>query len=62
MKQLEEKLYNKIVEASNIIHKKNLEPTANWIIVSSEVAEAIENLDIRKHRRKKLEQIFKNNQ
>lgn len=49
----------KLQEAANIIHKKSIQPKANWMIVSEEIAEMIENLDIRVLRRKKLEQINK---
>ena len=52
-------LVDKILEVSEYIHKAALKPQANYIIVSPQVAEAIENLDIRRHRRKKLKAIFK---
>jgi len=59
MNSSEKELYTKILEASNRIHEASLKQKANLMVVSAEVAEAIENLDIRKHRKKKLEKINK---
>jgi len=53
------KLYDNIMKISNIIHKKNIKGGSNYIIVSSKVAEAIENLDIKKLRKKKLNSLKK---
>ena len=50
-------LYDKIMKASNVIHKANLKGSGNFMIISPKVAEIIENLDIRKYRRKKLEKL-----
>lgn len=47
------------MKISNIIHKKNIKGGSNYIIVSSKVAEAIENLDIKKLRKKKLNSLKK---
>lgn len=55
----QKELVDKLIKASYLIHKKSLEPQANWVIVSPKIAEIIENLDIKKHRRKKLEAILK---
>lgn len=49
-------LYYKILNASEIISKSSYK-TSNFIIVSPIIAEAIENLDIKKHRKKKLMKI-----
>jgi hypothetical protein len=57
MNKLDKILYDKITEASNYIHKKSLENSGNWMIVSPKLAEAILNLDIKRARRKKLERI-----
>lgn len=51
-------MYDRILKASEQIAKMERNK-ANYIIVSPKIAEALENLDIRKHRRKKLEAIFK---
>lgn len=53
-------LIEKINKAANIIHQKNIRGEADYIIVSPEVAEIIDNLNIKRHRLKKLKQIFKN--
>jgi hypothetical protein len=55
----QKKLLKKIIKASNLIHDRSLKGSANFIIVSSELAEIIENLDIKKHRKKKLIEIMK---
>lgn len=52
-------LIDKLNKAAEIIHKKSLEPQSNWIIVSPKIAEILENLDIRKLRKKKLLEINK---
>lgn len=54
-KTLLEKFSKALVE---IIHNKNLRGSANYIICSAEVAEMIDNLDIKKNRKKKLNKIF----
>lgn len=59
MSTTQRNLVDKINKAAEIIHKKSLQPQANWIIVSPEFAEALENLDIRKLRKKKLLEINK---
>lgn len=51
-------MYDRILKASEQIAKMERNK-ANYIIVSPKIAEALENLDIKKHRRKKLEAIFK---
>ena len=57
----QKELIEKINKAANIIHQKNLRgEEADYIIVSPEVFEMIDNLDIKRHRLKKLKQIFKN--
>jgi len=50
-------LIDKILKASEAIHKKTLNNSANYMVCSPEFAKAIENLDIKKQRRKKLEAI-----
>ena len=58
MKKVDQKvLIDKINKVAEIIAKKTREPIASYIVVSSQFAEAIENLDIKKHRRKKLNKI-----
>lgn len=57
--KIESELLEKINIVSNLIHEKSLRGDADYIIVSPKVAEAIENLDIKKLRKKKLEQILK---
>jgi len=61
---LQKKLIEKINNASNIIAQKSRTGSADFIIVSPEVAEMLKNLDpiikLRKERKKKIEQIFKN--
>ena len=52
-----EELFYKINKAANIIAKKARESSANYIVVSPKIAEAIENLDIRVERRKKLKKL-----
>jgi hypothetical protein len=54
----QKEMYDRILKASEQIAKMERNK-ANYIIVSPKIAEALENLDIRKHRRKKLEAIFK---
>ena len=49
-------LYDKILKASEEISKKSIE-SSNYIIVSPKIYEIIENLDIKKHRKKKLMKI-----
>ena len=61
---LQKKLIKKINDAANIIAQKSRSGSADYIIVSPEVAEILRNLDpiikLRKERKKKIEQIFKN--
>jgi hypothetical protein len=52
-------LYEKISKAAELIHRKSLTGAGNYIIISPKIAEIIENLNIKKHRKKKLEQIFR---
>lgn len=54
-------LYNKIQKASDEISLNSRNP-GNFMIVSSEIYELIENLDIKKHRKKKLIKINKINE
>lgn len=56
-------MVQKIIDASNFIHKASISGQSNFIIVSGEVAEELLKLDpeyIRQQRRKKLQQIAKN--
>ena len=53
-----QELIDKINEVSNIIHEKALRGSANYIIISPKIADILENLDIKKHRKKKLEAIL----
>ena len=62
MNKQERILIDKINKASNTIHKASLNSPANYIICSAEITEIIDNLDIRKHRRKKLEKIKRNSE
>lgn len=55
----QKELIKKLLKATDIIHKKRIETNTNWMIVSPQIAEIIENLDIKIQRRKKLEQINK---
>ena len=57
MNDIQKNLITKINLAANIIAKKSRSSEANYIIVSPEIAEIIENLDIRIQRRKKLQKI-----
>lgn len=58
MKKVDQKkLIDKINKAAEIIHNANLRGSGSYLIVSGEIAEAIENLDIKKNRRKKLNKI-----
>ena len=52
-------LFSKINDAANIIAKKSRYSSANYLIVSPKIAEAIDNLDIKKLRKKKLLEIYK---
>ena len=56
-------LIEKIIKASEIIQQNRLsEVSVNYVIVSPQIAEALDNLDIKKQRRKKLKRIkIKNN-
>ena len=57
------KLLKKVLKASNIIHKQTLKGSANYLIVSPKMAEAISNLDpeyrrmIRKQKLDKLNEV-----
>ena len=59
-----EELINKINAAATIIANKSRTNSANYIIVSPKIAKILEELDtvkvLRKLRKEKLEQIFKN--
>ena len=57
MKKVQKELIDKINKAAEILHQANLKRSGNYIIVSSKIAEMINNLDIKKHRRKKLDKI-----
>ena len=50
-------LIDKINQASDYIAKAGRNSSANYMIVSHKLAEIIENLDIKKHRKKKLQAI-----
>lgn len=54
-------LCDKILKTSNKI-SQNSRNTSNFMIVSPKIAELIENLDIKKHRKKKLMKINKLNE
>ena len=58
----DEEIIKKINDAANIIAQKSRYGSTNYIVVSSEVAEAFKNLDpiikLRKDRKRKLEDIF----
>ncbi len=54
---IQKTLIEKVLKVSEEMHKKSLQGRANFIILSPKIAEIIENLDIKKHRRKKLEKI-----
>ena len=57
MKKGNKQLVEKILQASNVIAEKSRRGPGNFMIVSSKVAEIIDNLDIRKHRKKKLNKL-----
>ena len=44
----------------NMIHKKSMYGVGNYMVVSPKIAEALRHLDIKKLRKDKLNQIFKN--
>ena len=47
-------LIKKIIEASEYIQQKRLsEVSVNYVVVSPQIAEALDNLDIKKQRRRK---------
>ena len=50
-------LYQKILDAANLIHKKNLSGSGNYIIINSKTAEIIERYETKI--RKKEERIEK---
>jgi hypothetical protein len=52
-------LIDKLLKASELIHQQSLQPKANFIVCSAKVAEMIQNLDIRRLRKKKLLEINK---
>ena len=54
----QQELIDKINKAADIIHKSSLNSYAQYIIVSPKIAEAIENLNIKILRKKKLKAIF----
>ncbi len=56
-------LIKKIIEASEYIQQKRLsEVSVNYVVVSPQIAEALDNLDIKKQRRRKLKRLkIKNN-
>lgn len=54
-----EDLLKIINDAANMIHNKNLRGYANYMIVSARAAEMIDNLDIKRLRKKKLLEILK---
>jgi len=49
-------LYDRIMIASEVIEKAS-RSKGSYIIVNSQVAEALENLDIKKQRKKKLKKL-----
>ena len=52
-------LIDKINSAASVIHKASLNNNANYVVCSKEFAEAIQDLDIKRQRKKKLLQIEK---
>lgn len=54
-------LYDKILKCAELLNEKSLKGNANYLIISTKVAEIIENLNIKKHRKKKLQKIFRKN-
>ena len=50
-------LYDKIKEASDIINKKSMKGSSNYIIVNPKIAEYFELEEKRKNRDKKINQI-----
>jgi hypothetical protein len=59
-----EEIIKIINDAANIIANKSRQSSANYIIVSPKIAKELNNLDskikLRKLRKKKLEEIYKN--
>ena len=53
------KLVEKLLKAANNIHHESIKGSANYIVISPKFAEMIDNLDIKRHRKKKLNKIFK---
>ena len=51
---VQNKLIDKINNAADIISNANLKGTANCIIVSSEISEILDNLNIKRLRKKKV--------
>lgn len=67
MKNTKKELLNKIIIASNVIHKQSLHGSGNYMIVSSSVADIINNtfdnlkqIELLKKRKKKILKILKN--
>jgi len=63
MTDLQKTLIDKINKAAQLIHEKQLKNEGNYMVVSPKIAKIIENLDIKKHRMKKLKklkEIFEN--
>lgn len=52
-------LITKLNIASKLIHEKSLRGNGNFIIVNSQIAELIDNIDKMKLRDKKLKKIMK---
>ena len=57
--KLQAKLLAKINDISNDIAKSQRNGVGNYMIVSSEIANAIENLNNQKLRKKKIERLLK---
>jgi len=58
-KLTQEQLIAKINSLSNEINKSQREGVGNYMIVSPEIANVIENLDNQKLRKKKIERLLK---
>jgi len=59
MEEIVNNLIDKINKASTIIHNASLRGSGNFIIVNSQVAETINNMDKIRLRRKKIEKIMR---
>lgn len=51
-------LYNIILKSANTIAKKNRNGSGNFMIVNSQVAEALNGFDMQEQRKKKMKRIL----